>query len=186
MYTLTLIVFALIISAVPFSIALTSSVYRCIEWKEALRIALVFALSHAAMAAIGWGVGYGVKAWLSTMGVPVALFIMFFMALRYFTDARRKSQEARTLAVKDMRILMGFALVTSINTLLLGISLGIVYSGWLEFAGMVAVIAFLVTRFGIYAGKQGWLRIGRVVESLASLLLIIVTIFILLQFIKLV
>ena len=184
MYALTFIAFALIISAVPFSVALSSSVYRCIEWKEALRIALVFALFHAVMAAVGWGVGYGIKGWLSNMAVPVALFIVLFMALRYFVDARRKGREARTMAVENMRILLGFAMVTSINTLLVCIAMGILYTGWLDFAGIVAAIVFLVTRLAVLAGKQGWTNLGRLVETAASLLLFGIGVFILLQFLE--
>lgn len=186
MYAITFIAFALIISAVPFSVALNSSVYRCIEWKEALRIALVFALFHAAMAAVGWGVGYGIKGWLGSMSVPVALFILLFMALRYFADARRKGREARTMTVENIRILMGFAMVTSINTLLLGIGLGILYSGWLDFAGIVAALVFLIARFGVLAGKKGWMNLGKVGETMGSMLLFGITIFVLLQYLKVV
>jgi putative Mn2+ efflux pump MntP len=186
MYALTFIAFALVISMVPFSVSLQSSVYRCIEWKEALWISAVFAVMHALMASVGWAVGYGVKGWLSDMTVPVALFIMIFMALRFFIDARRKGHEARTMASKNLRILIGFAVVTGINTLLLGISLGLLYTGWLDFAGILAAIVFLISRLGIFAGKRGWLNLGKTAETLGSLVLFGIGVFILLQFLGLV
>jgi putative Mn2+ efflux pump MntP len=186
MYVLTLIAFALVISMVPFSIALNSSVYRCIEQKEAYSMSLVFAIFHAVMAALGWGVGYAVKGLLGSMTIAVALFIMFFMALRYFSDSRRKGREVRTMAVENMRILVGFAIVTGINTLLLGISLGLLYEGWLDFTGMVAAMVFLFSRFGVFAGKHGWLNLGRSAETLGSFLLLGIGIIILLQYLELI
>jgi len=185
LYELTFTVFAFIISMVPFSVALNSSVYRCIEWKESLRIALVFAVFHALMAAAGWGVGYAVKGWLHSMDIPIALFIMFFMALRYFVDARRKARELRTITVENIRILFSFAIVTGINTLLLGISLGILYPGVFHFIWILFAMVFMLSVFGIRAGKRGWMNLGRTAETLGSLLLFGAGIFILLQFLKL-
>ena len=184
MYLLTLAAFAFIIAMVPFSVALSSSVYRCIQWKEGFRIALVFAMFHAVMAAVGWGAGYSVKPWLHTMAVPVSLFIFFFMALRFFVDARRKGPESRTLVVENMRILVGFAIVTGINTLLLSISLGLLYPGVLKLAGIVFAMVFLITLVGIRTGKKARMNTGRVAETIGSMLLTVISIFILLQYLK--
>jgi putative Mn2+ efflux pump MntP len=186
MYFLTIITFAFVISMVPFSVALSSSIYRCIEWKESLLMAFMFAVIHGVMAMVGWGLGYATRGWLTSMGTPVAITIMLFIALRYFIDARRKGREARTITVKNMKILLGFATVTAINTLLLGIGLGILYSGWLDFIGVVFAVVFLVTRFGILAGKRGWMNLGRTAETVGSLLLFGITIAILLQYLKLI
>jgi len=186
MYVLTLIAFSIIISLVPFSVALSSSVYRCIEWKEAMRIALVFTVFQSVMAAIGWGIGYAVKGWLHNMAVPVAVFTMFFIGLRYFADSRRKGREMRTMAVENMRILLGFAFVTSINTLLLGISMGILYTDLMNFIGILFSVVFLMTVVGIRAGKMGWMNLGKAVEMAGGLLLFGISIFILVQYLKLV
>jgi putative Mn2+ efflux pump MntP len=109
---------------------------------------------------------------------------MFFMTLRYFTDSRRKSRAARTMGVENMRILFGFAIVTGINTLLLTISLGLLYTGWLDFAGIVAALVLLLTRFGVFAGKRGWMNMGRTAELLASILMIALAVVILLQYLN--
>ncbi len=186
MLTLTYIIFSLVIGMLPFSVALNSSVYRCIEWKEALRMGLVFALFHAGMAMIGWGIGYGVQGWFHGMKFPVAIFIMIFISLRYFMDSVRVNREMRIVAVNHPRILSGFAFVTSINTALLGISLGLLYSEMTLFAGILAGTVFLMTILGIRAGKAGMLPAARVAETLAALLLFGSALFILIQYLKLV
>lgn len=186
MFLLTLSAFAFVISMVPFSVALGSSIYRCIEWKEALRIALVFSTAQALMAAAGWGLGHAVKGWLHDMAVPMAVLIMLFIGLRYFLDSRRLGREMRTIAVENMRILLGFAFVTGINTILLSISLGVLYTGWWSFIRILFLVVFIMTILGIGVGKRGWTGLGRTAEMLGGILLFGISIFILLQFLKMI
>ncbi|MBR9999902.1 MAG: manganese efflux pump, partial [Cyclobacteriaceae bacterium] len=98
MLLLTFLIFSLFLSLVPFSVALSSSVYRCIVWKEALRIAMVFALLQAIMVATGWVIGFGIKGLLHNMAVPVAVMIIFFIGVRLFLDSKRLGRENRTMA----------------------------------------------------------------------------------------
>jgi putative Mn2+ efflux pump MntP len=183
---MTFIIFSLVISLLPFSVALNSSVYRCIEWKEALRMGLLFALFQTGMAMTGWGIGTIVQGWFYGMRVPVALFIMLFISFRYFSDSVRKSRELRVIATENMRILVGFAFVTSINTALLGISLGLLYKGVISFTGILAGMVFFMTILGIRAGKAGMISLARIAEHLAALVLFGSAVFILLQFLKIV
>lgn len=186
MYYLTLITFALIISMVPFSVALSSSVYRCIEWKETFKIALVLGLFHSMMAVIGWGIGYSIKGFFYDMKLPVALFVMLFIAFRLFMDSRRQNRQLRIIIADETRILVSFGLVTSINTALLGISLGMLYSGLLPLAGFVFGIVFILSILGVRIGKLGMMKMGWVAELLGSLGLLAAGIFILLQYLKMV
>ena len=184
MLLLTFLIFSFILSLVPFSVALSSSVYRCIVWKEALRIAIVFALLQAIMVAIGWVIGYGVKGLLHNMAIPVAVMIIFFIGVRLFLDSWRLGRENRTMAVEDKRILLGFAFVISINTALLGMGLGILYPDILIMAGFIFVMVFLMTIIGVQAGKRGMMNLGRTAEMLGGAGLIMICIVILMQYLK--
>jgi len=180
----TFLIFSFILSLVPFSVALSSSVYRCIVWKEALRIAIVFAFLQAIMVAIGWVIGYGVKGLLHNMAVPVAVMIIFFIGVRLFLDSRRLGRELRTMAVENMRILFGFGFVISINTALLGMGLGILYPDILILTGFIFVMVFLMTIIGVQAGKQGMINLGRTAEMLGGAGLVVICVIIILQYLK--
>lgn len=184
MYYVTFLAFAFVIAIVPFSVAVSSSVFRCIEWKEALKISFVFALVHAVMAAAGWGLGTGIKGWFRDLAVPVALFIMAFIAFRYFADSFRKGRELRTIVAENRRILLGFSFVTGINTLLLSISLGMLFQGLADFLWILASMVFILTIAGIRAGKLGWMSIGRRMETVGGLMLFGIALFILLQYLQ--
>ena len=184
MFLLSLFVFSLIVSMVPFSVALSSSVYRCIEWKETFRMAFVFGLFHAVMAAIGWGIGYGIKGWFYDMKYPVAIFLMLFIAFRLFMDSRRKNRQIRIVISEESRILISFGLVTSINTALLGISLGMIYTGIGFLAACVFGIVFLMTILGIRIGKLGVMNLGWIAELLGVAGLFMAGVVILLQYLR--
>jgi len=179
-----IIIFTLLLSFVPFSVALSSSIYRCIEWKEAFRIAIVFAIFHAGMVALGWVIGYSIKGLLNEMAVPVSAIIIFIIGMRIFLDSRRLGRENRTMAVEDKRILFGFALVTGINIALTGMGLGILYPGVFFFAGFVFAFVFMMTILGIRAGKRGMMNLGRTLEMLSGVSLMIISMVIVLQYLK--
>ena len=181
---LPLIAFSFLLSLVPFSVALSSSVYRCIVWKEALKIALAFAITQAAMAALGWSIGFAVRGLLHAMAVPVGVMIIFFIGLRLSLDSRRLGREHRTMAVENMRILMGFALVISINTALLGLGLGVLYPGIMTLAAFIFGMVFLMTITGVQAGKKGMMNLGRTAEMLSGGGLVVIAVIIMLQYLK--
>jgi manganese efflux pump family protein len=184
MHLLPLIVISFLLSMVPFSVALSSSVFRCIVWKEALRIALVFAVFQSAMVALGWIIGFGIKNLLFDMAIPVAALIVFFIGGRIFLDSRRLGRDLRTMAVEDNKIMLGFAFVISINTALLGMGLGIIYKDILILAGLIFVIVFLMTIIGVQAGKRGMMNLGRSAELLGGVGLVMISIVIVMQYLK--
>jgi manganese efflux pump family protein len=186
MLLVTYILFAFVLSLVPFSVALSSSVYRCIEWKEALRIALILSLFQAGMLMVGWVIGYGIKGLLHSMAVPVAVLIILFIGVRYFLDAKRLGRALRTMAEENSRILLGFAFVISINSLLLGMGLGILYTDILSLAGLVFAMVFFMTIIGIRLGKRGMMNLGNTAEMSGGLFLIIISIVIILQYLKII
>ena len=185
LHFVSLLLIALLLSFVPFSVAVSSSIYRCIGWKEALRIAFVFALSQAGMVMLGWLIGYGVRGLFYSMATPVAAIIVFFIGFRIFMDAMRLGRESRIITVENNnRILYGFAFVTSINALLLGMGLGIMYSEVLLIGGLLAGTVFVMTILGIRAGKMGMMKIGKTMELLAGTGLVVISVLIVLQYLK--
>ena len=186
MQILAFVLFSLLLSLVPFSVAVSSSVYRCIVMKEALKIALVFGLFQSGMMIIGWLIGFAVKGLLYSMAVPVAALIVFMIGARLFLDSRRFGKEQRTIASNNTRILIGFSFVTSINTLLLGMGFGILYPNPWLLAAILFVMTFIMTLIGVYAGKRGMMNIGKTAESTAGLAMLIISVVIVLQFLKII
>jgi manganese efflux pump family protein len=181
-----LLAFSLIISMVPFSVALNSSVYRCIEWKETFRMALVFALFQSVMAATGWGIGFAIKGLFHEMQVPVALILLFLVALRLFLEGIKKDKRLRIVATEETGVLVSFGLMISMPTILLGTSIGMMFSGILPYTGFIFGLVFVNTVAGIRLGKLGLMNLGKIAELIGSLGLLAVGIVILLQYLKII
>jgi putative Mn2+ efflux pump MntP len=180
------IIISLILSLVPFSVALSSSIYRCINWKETFRIAGTFAVLQAIMLSVGWLIGFSIQGLLYSLAVPVAIMIVFFISFRMIADSRRYGWEHRTITVGTRNMLFSFAFVTSINGTLLGLGLGMLYPKVLLWAGVIFCSVFLMIVAGIRAGKRGMINIGRSAELSGGLSLLVVGILILLQYLKIV
>jgi putative Mn2+ efflux pump MntP len=171
---------------VPFSVALSSSVYRCIEWKETVKISLIFAIAHALMALMGWAIGYSIKGLFYDMKFPVALMIMLFIAFRLFMDSRRKNRQLRIVIDDETRLQLSFGLVTSINTALLSIGIGMLYTGLLPLTGIVFGGVFIFSILGVRIGKLGVMNLGWIAELVGASGLFIVTVILLLQYLKMI
>lgn len=183
---MTLLAFSLFICMVPFSVALSSSIYRCIEWKETFRMALVFALFQSGMAAIGWGIGYVIREMFFDMKVPVALLLLLLVAIRLFFEALKKDKRLRIVVTEETSILVSFGLMTSMLTALLGIAIGMLFAGVIVLASCVFGLVFLLTIAGIRLGKLGMMGLGKIAELAGSIGLLITGIVILLQFLEII
>lgn len=179
---LPLILIAFLLSTVPFSVALSSSIYRCIVLKEALRIAFVFALFQAGMMALGWLIGFSIKGLLHSLVIPVAALVIFFIGMKIFLESRRPGREQRTMAVEDRRILLGFGFVISINTAMLSMGLGMIYSDLAVLAGSSFGLSFLMSLLGVFLGKRGMMTLGKTAELLGGAGLIMVSLVIVMEF----
>ena len=138
------------------------------------------------MMAFGWVIGFNIKGLFHDLKIPVAVMIIFFIGARMFADSRRLGRDNRTMAVESRRILMGFAFVISINTALLGMGLGILYPDIMILSGLVFGFVFLMTIAGVQAGKRGMMNLGRTAETLGGVGLFLMSVIIVLQYLKII
>ncbi len=178
------IIVALAISSVSFSAGLNSSIFRCIEWPETIRTAFFFTLLNSAMTGLGWLIGHAIKGLSPSLAIPLALLMIIFIGSRMMLEIRRKSAEHRILISKDIRIMLAFSLMISINSFLIGLGLGLLSWNILYMLLMLSGAVFFMTIAGIRAGKYGAMNMGRNVEFSGGLVLIIVSVYIFLLYFK--
>lgn len=169
-----------------FHIALRSSIFRCIQVNESLVIPASFALFQVVMTAMGWTIGNALTGWLGKIAPTVAILVFLLVGTRMMLEARKVPDEQRTMAVNHFKVLMGFSLISSINSFLAGISLGILQTNLRLLSAIVIVSALVTTYTGIRLGKIGFLKAGRIAETVGGIGLILVGIVVLLQFLKII
>ena len=178
-----IIIIAFSLSASCFSVALNSSVYRCIEWGETFRMAFIFAVAQSLMMGLGWLIGSAIAGWLSDMAFPIAIMILFFIGARIFLESRRGNPVQRIIPEDNFRWMAGYAFLVGINTFLSGIGLGILTGMIWHSIIILAGGAILLTILGIRLGKTGAIRSSRFTEALAGIALILLALGVLVVFV---
>jgi putative Mn2+ efflux pump MntP len=175
---------ALALAMLPFSVALFSSAYRCIELNESFGIGVFLSFFQAFLLMLGWWIGYSFSAFFGSMTFAVASMVFIFVGVKMFFDARRAAPERRTYATKDIKILTGFALVVSINGFLIGTALGMIGTMILLNAAIQVFITYLFVLIGIRMGKMGAYRAALRAESFGAALFLVMAVYMIIQYIK--
>jgi putative Mn2+ efflux pump MntP len=177
---------ALSLSMICFSVALKSSIFRCIKWPESLAMSFLFALFQALMLALGWLTGFALSGWFFRLGVPIALLLILFLSARMIMDSRRAAEAQRIIAARSGRLLMGFSLVISINAFLLGLGLGLmIRQTWILYITVFSVV-FMISLAGSRMGRRGFARLPMLAEATGGLILLLLAVILLLQYLKII
>lgn len=182
MELVAIILIMLGLSNSSFSVALNSSIYRCIEWAETFRIAVVFAFFQGAMLGLGWLIGNAMDNWFKDMSFPVAILILFFIGGRLILESRSIDPERRIIIADDFKWLAGFAFLTSINTFLTGISLGILTGRISTALAVLFIMIFLVVILGTRLGKRSSFGLSRIAGLAGGIILVLVAAMVLIQY----
>lgn len=169
-----------------FHIALRSSIFRCIQVAESLVLPASFSLFQVVMMAMGWTIGHALAGWLGKVAPTVAILVFLLVGIRMILEARRVPDEQRTMAVNNFKVLMGFSLISSISSFLVGISMGIMETNIKLLSAIIVVSALLVTYLAIRLGKIGFLKVGRYAETAGGIAIMLVGLVVLLQFLKII
>lgn len=184
METLGYILLALALSMVAFSVAVNSSIFRCIKTKEGLDISITFALFQGIMIALGGWIGKAIGTLLDQMANAIAIFLLLIIGMRMMFESRRVMLEVRTMRVRNSKMLLSFSFLVSVNAFLVGLSLGMIMESLFTPGLYLAGMTFVLTFIGIKAGRAGMTNISRHAEMIGGILLIIVGVTMVLQYLK--
>lgn len=179
-----LLLLALGLSAINFSTAVYTAVYRCLNWKENLIMASIMSFFQVLMILLGWLTGRVFSDYLGSYGTLTAVFIFSFLGIRLFAEYRKQNPVIKTIAKFELKLHLGFALLISINTFFAGIALGFVINViWHQLILLFSTV-FLMVIIGAMIGTKGKIRPATMAELAASILMIIVAFNILLQYLS--
>jgi putative Mn2+ efflux pump MntP len=177
-----LIAFAL--SATGFSVALNTSIFRCLRLGESILIAFTFGFSDVLMFAIGWLLGHSMLNMMMELSWPIGILLFLFIGIRMILESRKTQADRRTMAVKNIRLLLGFALVTGTNAFVIGIASGLVMTNLFYLAGSLLIISIFMVMLGVWLGKHGMLHAWKKVELSGGILLILTGVYLVIQLVK--
>jgi putative Mn2+ efflux pump MntP len=172
---LTILAIACGLSFDTFAVSLTYGVIRSrILFMEAARIAIVLAIIQGAMSVMGYFLGYLISDELNNSDHWVVLGLLSFLGIKMIIEGFKTKEENEIKDYRNFFVLFSVGVVTSIDALAAGISFALINDVmlWLS-AGIIASVTFIASMTAIRIGKAAGKKLGKRVEIVGGLVLIL-------------
>jgi manganese efflux pump family protein len=127
---------------------------REIQFMKAARVAIILALFQALMPVIGWLIGMSVKNLISSIDHWIAFGLLFLIGARMIYEGVREEEERREFDPSRLGVLLGVAVATSIDALVVGLSFGFLDNHILFPAAVIGMVTFIAAMLGMLFGKK--------------------------------
>lgn len=169
--TLLLIAFGLSFDTFAVSVSVGIILLQ-IKFRQALKVAIILAVFQALMPIIGWLLGRQVERLLTAYDHWIAFIVLLLLGVKMIHESFGPEEKRNSLNPMKMNILVGMAIATSIDALVVGFSFAFIKMNIYWSVFVIGVITFLVSMTGILFGKKVGNRLGKKMEVVGGLILI--------------
>ncbi len=169
--TITLIGLGLTGDTLAVSVTTGLSIKR-IRFVEALRIAIVLAFFQALMPLLGWFLGTQIREYIIEFDHWVAFILLFLIGGKMILESLKKEGEKTEFNPLKTMVLIGIAVATSIDALVVGVSFAFIDVDIFLSIGIIWFLTFMVSMIGVFIGKKTGNLFGKKVEFLGGMILI--------------
>lgn len=185
--SIVLIAFGL--SMDSFAISVSSGlILPEIRFKKAIIIAFSLAFFQGIMPLLGWLAGFGFQEYVKPVDHWVAFILLAFLGLKMIRESTKKEEDRTSTNPLEAKVLVTMSLATSIDALIVGMSLAFVQSSdvsiWRKIlipVLIIGTITFIVSMLGILFGKKVGNRFGKRMEMLGGVVLLFIGLRILIE-----
>ena len=124
-----------------------------IRFRQASFISFILASFQALFPVIGWLIGITVKNLISSVDHWLAFGLLLIIGFRMMVEGMKKEEERKELDPMKLLLLMGIAVATSIDALVVGLSFGFLNTQILAPAVIIGGITFIAAMLGMLFGK---------------------------------
>lgn len=179
---ITIFVIAISLSFDTFAVSVSSGlVLRKIDFINASKIALTFAGFQAAMPVLGWLAGTGVKSYAENIDHWIAFFILALLGGKMIRESFDTDPKNRTANPLNIKVMITMAIATSIDALIVGFSFALLDYKILVSISIIGTVTYIVAMLGILFGKNIGSRMGRRMEVLGGVMLMLIGLKILIE-----
>jgi manganese efflux pump family protein len=151
----------------------TGGVYRQLHIKHALRMALFFGGFQALMPLLGWFAGEKLSVYISSYDHWVAFSLLAFIGGKMIYEAFEiEDVESKPQDPSNLAVLLTLSIATSIDALVVGITLTLVTTSIFEAVLTIGLITFIISYIGWHLGKRAGHLFENKIEILGGLILI--------------
>jgi len=136
-----------------------------------LYIALVFAIFHFFMPLLGWFIGDAFKEYVRAIDHYIAFALLLIIGGKMVYEAFQ-SYKKDAISFHNHFFVFGLALATSIDALIVGMSLALLDFNLMLTAAVISFSAFVFSFAGFYIGRRFACYCGNKAEILGGIILI--------------
>ena len=152
MDTLDILVIAVALAMDCFAVSITSGLMMDKpKLKTALIMALFFGGFQGLMPVIGWAAGISFANFIDSFDHWIAFGLLAFIGGNMIRESLSEKEE-KISDTTNYKVLLGLAVATSIDALIVGINLGLMRNTLLVPSLIIAAVSFLLTIVGVYLG----------------------------------
>ncbi len=147
-----------------------------------LKVALSFAMAHYIMIFAGFYLGATVDFIVKDVDHWLAFIIISFIGLKMIVASIKINPMTKAFDINNIKVILALSVATSIDALIVGVSISFLNFSVGLSALILAVVVFLVSFAGINTGKKFGFRFGKRVGIMGGGLLIGIAVFNLLSY----
>jgi len=179
----TLLLIAVGLAMDSFSVSITGGLFlESPRIRDALKVGTFFGFFQAFMPLIGWLAALTIMDFISEFDHWAAFFLLMLIGCKMIHESmvRKEDDDIRTNMLSWF-VLLTLSVATSIDALAVGISFAFLKFSIAFSMIVIGVITFLLSFFGLYLGNQFGKLLGRKVEIIGGVILILIAVKILLE-----
>jgi manganese efflux pump family protein len=138
---------------------------------DAFKVAFLFGIFQALMPVLGWFIGDLMKGYIAAVDHWVAFFLLSFIGVNMIRSSLSEDEEEKKniLAWKTLILL---AIATSIDALIVGITLSVLAIPFVLSIVLIGVVTFILCFFGYMFGSVIGKFFGKRIEVIGGIALI--------------
>ena len=157
-----------------FAVSVSSGLMmKHINFFEAMKIAFSFAFFQGLMPLLGWMAGKRISDYLSNYDHWIAFILLLIIGLRMIWESR-KPDENKTFNPMNLWFIIYMSIATSIDALIVGLSFAFLKTDIYTSIIIIAIVTFIATMLGILFGKKAGAHLGKKMEVLGGIILIVI------------
>ena len=182
MELLTIFLIAISLSFDTFAVSISSGlILKRIDFINATKIALTMAIFQALMPVLGWLAGAGIKQYAESSDHWIAFFILALLGGKMIYESYASNPGERDFNPLDLKVMIGMAIATSIDALVVGFSFALLDYKILISVFIIGAVTYIVAMLGMLFGKNIGSSMGRRMEMIGGIMLMLIGLKILIE-----
>lgn len=159
-----------------FAVSIGSGIaLKKVKLQDAVRVATFFGGFQFFMPLIGWVLGLGLREAIASIDHWIAFVVLGFIGSKMIYESMQECEgadAAKAANTRNLYVLLGLAIATSIDALAVGLSVSILQNAIAGLAVAIGIVTFSLSFCGVFIGNKFGCLFEKQVETIGGIILI--------------